>query len=169
MALQPLPTDFELTVPGNQKIEGDALIERHLHVVQTANVAGRLTVADTIDATGGGLLTNNLQLSLIDVDASQWPRLSANSQRQVELQGSLQVIDETIREREFGVVAQELEQVFPELVYSIEEHKLVKYHGLIPVLIEAFKTQQDLLTNLSAEVRSLQQQLLQGEHHAAKY
>lgn len=399
MPLQPLPTDFELTVPGNQKVEGDALIEQHLHVLQTASFGSKLSVADTVDATTGGLMTNSLQLSMAGVDVSLWPRLRANALGQLELQGSLRVMtdvtiegaltvssgvsisgnvqvvgtlqvsevleataihqngqplagsrwdlvvgginyaqgnvgigtkqpvttlevvkdwtgeegalrltgdkptirfsggpvsdnqtwilhqgshgpgnlgfyrrtgpsawnhvlsltpgdnvgigtispgaklhvagdlrvdgsisgyidvlhssnrqyvlvmqndrnlvlyhngvgpvwasntvvsdsnlkqgikpisnalekllsvhgvsfawkDETIRTRELGVLAQELEQVFPELVYSIDNHKLVKYHGLIPVLIEALKAQQNHLATLSAEVHSLKQHLV---------
>jgi hypothetical protein len=42
--------------------------------------------------------------------------------------------------RDLGVIAQEVEQVFPELVHADERgHKLVNYIGLIAPLIEAVK------------------------------
>jgi len=49
------------------------------------------------------------------------------------------------------VIAQEVEQVLPELVNG-EELKAVNYNGLIGVLIEAVK-------ELSAEVKKLKDQL----------
>lgn len=53
---------------------------------------------------------------------------------------------ETIREKgTFGFIAQELEKVFPELVYapdSANEYYSINYIGMIPVLVEAIKEQQ---------------------------
>jgi hypothetical protein len=48
-----------------------------------------------------------------------------------------------------GVIAQEVEKIFPELVSDDTEHKTVKYNGLIGVLIEAVK-------ELSAKVEKLE-------------
>ncbi len=51
-------------------------------------------------------------------------------------------------ENSIGVVAQEVEKVFPELVAGTEGNKTLQYNGLIGVLIEAVK-------ELSAEVAAL--------------
>ncbi|MBE0623160.1 MAG: tail fiber domain-containing protein [Burkholderiales bacterium] len=62
--------------------------------------------------------------------------------------------DETLgKEEQLGVVAQEVEKVFPGLVSTISGRKLVDYQGLIPVLIEAMKEQQELISRLQQEVR----------------
>lgn len=50
--------------------------------------------------------------------------------------------------REFGIIAQEVEAVFPELVSAITGRKFVSYLGLIPVLIEAIKEQQAQIAEL---------------------
>lgn len=50
--------------------------------------------------------------------------------------------------REIGVIAQEVEAVFPELVSAITGRKFVSYLGLIPVLIEAIKEQQAQIAEL---------------------
>lgn len=50
--------------------------------------------------------------------------------------------------REFGIIAQEVEAVFPELVSAITGRKFVSYQGLIPVLIEAIKEQQAQIAEL---------------------
>ena len=51
-----------------------------------------------------------------------------------------------------GVIAQNIEEVFPELVKEGEDHKTVNYNGLIGVLIEAVK-------ELSDEVKELKERL----------
>ncbi len=54
---------------------------------------------------------------------------------------------------QYGVVAQEVEKLFPDLVVEGSNgYKKVKYIGLIPLLIEAIKEQQQLIDNLSASI-----------------
>ena len=51
--------------------------------------------------------------------------------------------------QEIGMIASEVEKVFPQLVYSADDGtKRVHYPGLIPVLIEAIKEQQLLIDQL---------------------
>lgn len=55
-----------------------------------------------------------------------------------------------------GVIAQEVAQIFPELMHSIGgKFELVKYDKFVPVLIEAMKEQQKLIAQLQEEVRML--------------
>lgn len=52
---------------------------------------------------------------------------------------------------EIGLIAQELERVLPNLVFTDEEgHKLVNYISLIPVLIDAVQTLQNEVDELKA-------------------
>lgn len=57
------------------------------------------------------------------------------------------------RKREIGVIAQDVEKVFPELVSTITDRKLVSYDGLISALIEAIKEQQTQIDALTATVK----------------
>jgi len=52
-----------------------------------------------------------------------------------------------------GVIAQELEEVFPELVRT-GENKSVNYNGLIGVLIEAVKEQQKQIEELKKQINN---------------
>ena len=55
-----------------------------------------------------------------------------------------------------GVIAQEVEKVFPELVTTDEQgRKKVEYEGLIAPLIEAVKELDDRVRSLEAEVAAL--------------
>lgn len=56
-------------------------------------------------------------------------------------------------EPDYGFIAQELQEVFPELVVSDSSGYLsVKYIRLIPVLVEAIKEQQVIIENLQEEI-----------------
>ncbi|MFQ5633299.1 MAG: tail fiber domain-containing protein, partial [bacterium] len=51
--------------------------------------------------------------------------------------------------KQFGLIAQEVEEVFPELVRSgLNGMKSIDYNGLIPVLVEAIKEQQKQISKL---------------------
>lgn len=54
-----------------------------------------------------------------------------------------------------GVIAQELEEIFPELVTQNDSHKTVNYNGLIGVLIEAVKEQQKQINSLKEHIEKL--------------
>jgi hypothetical protein len=51
-----------------------------------------------------------------------------------------------------GIIAQEIEKVFPELVNG-ENPKTVNYNGLIGLLIEAIKEQQTEINNLKDRIK----------------
>ena len=62
-----------------------------------------------------------------------------------------------------GVIAQEVEKVFPELVTTDEQgRKKVEYEGLIAPLIEAVKELDDRVRTLEAEVAALRGTQHQG-------
>lgn len=58
--------------------------------------------------------------------------------------------------REIGFIAQEVEQVLPDVVVTDKEgYKSVAYQNVIPVLVEAVKTQQKQIDGLNARVQRL--------------
>ncbi len=64
---------------------------------------------------------------------------------------------------EYGVIAQELEKIIPELVHTDEEGwKSVEYSHLVPVLIEAMKERQAIL-NHQGMVLAKQDAMLLGD------
>ena len=56
------------------------------------------------------------------------------------------------KEDALGVIAQDIEEVFPELVRQNEHIKTVNYNGLIGVLIEAVKEQQRQIEELKKHI-----------------
>ena len=59
-------------------------------------------------------------------------------------------------ELQTGVLAQELEEVMPELISTGEDGmKKVNYSGMIPYLIEAIKSQQKKITELESRLEKM--------------
>ncbi|WP_298543347.1 tail fiber domain-containing protein [uncultured Aquimarina sp.] len=57
---------------------------------------------------------------------------------------------------QYGVIAQEIEKIFPNLVTTNDNgYKSVNYTGLIPVLVEALKEQQQLIQQQQSEITEL--------------
>ncbi|MBR5167409.1 MAG: tail fiber domain-containing protein [Salinivirgaceae bacterium] len=64
------------------------------------------------------------------------------------------------KDKQIGVIAQEIEEVLPELVVTDNEgFKSVKYENLTPVLIEAMKEQQAIIDAQNQKIESQQQQI----------
>ncbi|MEM9835119.1 MAG: tail fiber domain-containing protein [Bacteroidota bacterium] len=63
--------------------------------------------------------------------------------------------------RQIGVIAQELETVFPEIVMTDEEgYKSVDYAKLTPILLEAIKAQQAMIESLKSESATFQREIM---------
>ncbi len=62
--------------------------------------------------------------------------------------------------KEIGVIAQEVEKIYPELVVTDKDgYKSVQYSHLVPVLIEAIKEQQAIIESQKTEVDELSAEL----------
>ena len=65
---------------------------------------------------------------------------------------------DTNHKKKIGLLAQDIEKVFPELVTETNDIKSVNYQGLVPVLINAMKEQQDEIINQKDEIERLKKQ-----------
>lgn len=62
-------------------------------------------------------------------------------------------------EKRMGFIAQEVESIFPELVFedsSDHQWKSMNYMEMIPVTVKAIQEQQDVITSLKSEISKLQ-------------
>lgn len=75
-----------------------------------------------------------------------------------DLEGvSFQWVDDLQKKRHFGLIAQQVETVLPEIVHTTDSnnYKLIAYQELIPILIEAFKEQQIAIESLKEQRNTL--------------
>jgi hypothetical protein len=63
--------------------------------------------------------------------------------------------------KQVGLIAQEVEQYFPEAVTpnGVKDYKSVKYGEMVSLLIEGFKEQNEVIKSLQSEVELLKQRL----------
>jgi len=75
-----------------------------------------------------------------------------------------------VQTTQIGVIAQEVEKVYPELVTTVETEdpstngkKAVNYTGLIAPLLEAVKAQQRMIRKSEARIKQLEERITQLE------
>ena len=82
--------------------------------------------------------------------------LGATLSKLLQIDGKSYIMKKDEREKQkIGVLAQDIEKVFPELVSESNGIKSVNYQGLVPVLINALKEQQVEIDELKAIVTKL--------------
>jgi len=89
--------------------------------------------------------------------------ISAVLTKLLQLQAySYQMKDDEEKTREYGLLAQEVQKVFPELVSNIDaegEYLGLSYIQLIPILLEGMKEQQVIINQLTRENGALKAQM----------
>ena len=116
----------------------------------------------TLSSEGGTITaSNNLTVSG-DVTISSDARLKSNIVSLGSTISKLLLIDgksyimNKSGEEKIGILAQEVQEVFPELVSKDDNEMLsVNYQGLVPVLINAIKEQEDKISRLEKLVEQL--------------
>ena len=59
------------------------------------------------------------------------------------------------KDSSIGLIAQEVEEVLPELVHETDDIKSVSYGNITAVLIEAIKEQNEIINNMKKEIEEL--------------
>ena len=59
----------------------------------------------------------------------------------------------------YGFISQEVEKVFPDMVFGTGDYKMMSYESLIPVAIRAIQEQQEMIVELKKEMEVLKGQL----------
>jgi hypothetical protein len=151
----------------NLTVSGISTFNNRLQVNSNANLTGNLTVS------GISTFANNLEITSNAVTSSSYIQssnyiaalyfITTSDIRSKENVAKIQNASEKLKyingvtfdwkvnkEKSIGVIAQEVERVFPELVISNNDNKAVNYNGLIGVLIEAIKDLQKEVEELKS-------------------
>ena len=90
-------------------------------------------------------------ISTIDDALSRVTQLRGTTYQWKASQEEIDKKSKSQHELNYGVIAQEVRKILPELVQENKDgHLFVDYKGLIPVLIEAIKEQQDQIETIHA-------------------
>ena len=124
----------------------------------------------SFNASSGTLLVN--QLSVTGVATAT----DFNSTSDINLKNNIKQIDKSLDkiiqikgvtfdwkcngQSSAGVIAQDIEKVLPEIVKEAEDgHKTLNYNGLIGLLIEAVKEQQETIKVLEQKINNLEERM----------
>jgi hypothetical protein len=70
-------------------------------------------------------------------------------------------VNETPKSKDIGFIAQEIEHVFPELVFKSTNDEnsmyMVKYGDVVAICLEAIKEQSDMLNNSLTKLEKLEE------------
>ena len=108
---------------------------------------GDTTVSNDLTVSGDVVISSDARLKSNIVSlGSTLPKLLQIDGKSYEMKGKQKI----------GVLAQEIQEVFPELVSEDDNEMLaVNYQGLVPVLINALKDQQNEIDELKEMVQAL--------------
>ena len=68
-----------------------------------------------------------------------------------------EIRDDILNKVQYGFIAQELQEIFPELVTEADDGLLsIQYAGLVPVLVKAFHEQQAQIDALNKRIAELE-------------
>ena len=111
---------------------------------------GDTTVSNDLTVNGDVVVSSDARLKSNIVSlGSTLSRLLLIDGKSYEMKGKQKI----------GVLAQEIKEVFPELVSEDDNEMLaVNYQGLVPVLINALKEQDDKISNQQVEINRLKEQ-----------
>lgn len=128
----------------------------------TLDASGNLTVSGCVDGNNTACASDvRFKKNVDDVDD---PLALLEKLRGVTYEWKREEFpDQSFEEgRQYGVIAQEVEAVLPELVRTREDgYKSVEYNGLVSILLEAIKAQQRVIDQQNNRITRLEQRLEQ--------
>jgi hypothetical protein len=161
-------SDYASLVIGQFNSSGSS-VTNSATVFNTANTAfvigngtsGSLSDAFKVMFNGDATVSNDLTVSG-DVNISSDARLKSNIVSLGSTLPKLLQIDgksyEMKGKQKIGVLAQEIQKVFPELVSEDDNEMLaVNYQGLVPVLINALKEQESKIIDQQTQIDELKE------------
>ena len=152
---QPMP-DMNLYYPkAGGTINGDVSIQLTLNVVGNTLVQGNISSLGDIIAYSSSDIRLKDNISVIKSPLEKISKISGVSFNWNDKQSAYEA-----GKKDYGVIAQEVEEVLPELVTTRENgYKAVRYEKIVSLLIEATKAQQTQIEDLRNQVNELTQKL----------
>ena len=168
MGFNTLASDYASTVIGHYNSSGSSVTNSatSFNTANTAFVIGNGTYNVKSDAfkvmfNGDATLAGNLSVNSDARLKANIISLGSTLTKLLQIDGKSYTMkkDENNKQK-IGVLAQDIEKVFPELVSESNGIKSVNYQGLVPVLINALKEQQseiEILKQQQAEIDELKE------------
>ncbi|MCX7727797.1 MAG: tail fiber domain-containing protein, partial [Chitinispirillaceae bacterium] len=152
---------------------GDAILELHgtrnpmlqnyLRLVQYANGYGEIITtkgALYLKPEGKNVIVDGTITQSSDLRDKEEIQPLQKSLEKIKNMRGVSFVKKGNDRREIGLIAQEVEDVVPEVVYTDNMgYKSLSYDRMVALLIEAIKEQQQIIDSLRAEVKEIKSQL----------
>jgi hypothetical protein len=147
----PIPDSSLFFAKAGGSITGDVSIG------QTLNVVGNTLVQGTISAFGDVIAYSSSDARLKDnITVIESPLEKVSKINGVSFNWNDKQTAYEVGKKDIGVIAQEIEEVLPELVTTRDNgYKAVRYEKIVALLIEAVKEQQTQINNLTDKLNNL--------------
>ena len=147
----PIPDSSLFFAKAGGSITGDVSIG------QTLNVVGNTLVQGTIYSFGDVIAYSSSDARLKDnITAIESPLEKLSKINGVSFNWNDKQSVYEVGAKDYGVIAQEVEEVLPELVITRDNgYKAVRYEKIVSLLIEAIKEQQTQINNLTDKLNKL--------------
>ena len=147
----PIPDSSLFFAKAGGSITGDVTIG------QTLNVVGNTLVQGTISAFGDVIAYSSSDARLKDnITVIDSPLEKVSKINGVSFNWNDKQTAYEVGKKDIGVIAQEIEEVLPELVTTRDNgYKAVRYEKIVALLIEAVKEQQTQINNLTDKLNNL--------------
>ncbi|MCD7972294.1 MAG: tail fiber domain-containing protein [Candidatus Azobacteroides sp.] len=148
-------------VPGRYSgyFENDIMVTGTINGTVIGNSDIRLK-ENVVELSSGKALDNILKMHPIEYNLKQQYLELDNTISSDTGSVKMKMFDETLpvfQKKQYGLSAQELQQLYPDLVYEQQSGYLgINYIGLIPILIQSIKELKEELDEVKEENRSLQ-------------
>jgi hypothetical protein len=150
--------DVGLTQQWAGYFRGDVKIENTLWVGATAYYSDIKFKTNITSLESSETLSKILKINPIKYNLKQF-EIKATGGDTIKVSKYYNETDQLFIKAKYGVIAQELLEIYPDLVYTDGEGNLgVDYIGLVPILIKAVQEQQKKIEDLEVLINSLKKQ-----------
>jgi hypothetical protein len=147
----PIPDSSLFFAKAGGSITGDVSIGQTLNVVGNTLVQGNINAFGDITAYSSSDARLKDNITVIESPLEKLSKINGVSFNWNDKQSVYEV-----GAKDYGVIAQEVEEVLPELVTTRDNgYKAVRYEKIVSLLIEAIKEQQTQINNLTDKLNKL--------------
>jgi len=145
-----------LAIAGSQiDFYNAACTETMIQAYQNGAVKLRYDNSIKLETTSSGITVTGTTNSTSDIKLKENIKTIENSLDKVLQLRGVEFDWKESKEHSIGVIAQEVEEVLPDLVHETNDIKGVSYGNLTAVLIEAIKEQNEIINNMKKEIEAL--------------
>ena len=146
--------DIALTQQWAGYFRGDVKVETVLWVNATSYSSDAKLKDNVVSLNSQNSLDNIMKINTVSYNLKQITLTAPGDSSRV--QNYYNENDQVFKKTKYGVIAQELQQIYPEMVYQDGEGNLgVAYTELIPVLINALQAQEKKISDLEEKIKKI--------------